>query len=58
MPPEHPLPVIPGLTLEPIDGDRLALRFAYHPDTVARVKQVAGRRWHAEQKYWRVPLSP
>lgn len=57
MSPQYPLPVIAGLKLGPVDGHRLPLRFAYHPDTVARIKQVAGRRWHAGQKCWSEPYT-
>ncbi len=36
---------------------RIRVRFKYDPLLVAEVKQVAGRRWHREDKYWSVPVS-
>ena len=29
--------------------------FAYHPDNVARIKSVDGRRWHPAEKCWSIP---
>ena len=49
------LPTIPGLQLRPLDDRRLQIRFAYHPDTVARIKTISGRRWQPEEKCWTVP---
>ncbi|MDG1456117.1 MAG: hypothetical protein P8R38_07900, partial [Planctomycetota bacterium] len=36
---------------------RIRVRFKYDPLLVDQVKQVAGRRWHREDKYWSVPVS-
>ena len=55
---DYSLPVISGLDIQPIDGRRLQLRFSYHPDTVARIKEIPGRRWHPDDKYWSVPHRP
>lgn len=50
-----PLPTLPNLRLEPSANGRLFIHFPYHPDTVQRIKTVAGRRWHGEEKCWSVP---
>jgi hypothetical protein len=36
------------------DGDRLNLHFPYSPDLLAEVKQMAGRRWNVDEKFWSV----
>lgn len=36
------------------DG-RLIVLLPYSPDHVARIKTVAGRRWHARERHWTVP---
>jgi len=33
----------------------LSVRFPYDPFTVEFIRQVPGRRWHKEQKFWTVP---
>ena len=48
------------LTLETIqvrsgEGGRLIVRIPYSPDHVAKIKTVAGRRWHAQERHWTVP---
>ena len=51
------LPVIPGLQLHPTDGNRLQVHFSYHPDNVARIRTIPGRRWHPEEKCWSIPRT-
>ena len=34
---------------------RLIVQFPYSPDHVVKVKTVAGRRWHAQERHWTVP---
>ncbi|MCA9469270.1 MAG: integron integrase, partial [Nitrospira sp.] len=31
------------------------MRIPYSPDYVAKIKTVAGRRWHAQERHWTVP---
>ena len=49
------VPDVPGLTLQPGEDGRLRVSFSYHPDTVARIKTIPGRRWHTEEKCWSIP---
>lgn len=39
------------------NGDDYEIRFPYDPEVVRRVKDVAGRRWHPEEKFWSIPLA-
>lgn len=41
----------------PLDEQRLAVRFAYDRDLVAKVRMVPGRRWNPDQGLWTVPRS-
>jgi len=36
----------------------ILVHFPYHPDTVARVKELPRRRWDGEVRAWRVPDTP
>ena len=47
--PTTPIRIRPGA-----DG-QLIVQFPYSPDHVAKIKTVAGRRWHAKEQYWTVP---
>ena len=49
------LPSIPDLRLHPAENGRLQIYFPYHPDNVARIKSIPGRRWHKEEKCWSIP---
>jgi integrase/recombinase XerD len=51
------LPKIANLELRPHADGRIRVFFPYHPDNVARVKQVSGRRWHPQEKCWSVPAG-
>lgn len=31
------------------------MQLPYSPDHVAKIKTVAGRRWHARERHWTVP---
>lgn len=42
----NPLPSIAGLQIWPGPTGRLMVDFEYHPDTVDRIKTLAGRQWH------------
>jgi hypothetical protein len=33
----------------------LIVQFPYAPDHVAKIKMLAGRRWHAQERHWTVP---
>lgn len=48
MPPD-PIRIKPG-----VEGT-LIVPLPYSPDHVARIKTVAGRRWHAREQHWTVP---
>ena len=37
------------------NGDVYEIRFRYDPGIVELVKQVAGRQWHPEGKFWTIP---
>lgn len=37
------------------EAGRLIVQFPYSPDYVAKIKTVAGRRWHAKERHWTVP---
>ncbi len=52
-----PLPSIPHFDLRPTNHGRLLVFFPYHPDTVERIKRIAGRRWYPEKKCWSIPYT-
>jgi integron integrase len=37
------------------EAGRLKVVLPYHPDRIAKIKGVKGRRWHADGRYWTVP---
>jgi hypothetical protein len=39
------------------DGERIKLSFPYNQDYIAKIKTIAGYRWHPEEKCWSVPYS-
>lgn len=39
------------------NDDKYILRFQYDPNLIAIVKEVPGRQWHPNEKYWSIPLS-
>ncbi len=43
------------IQVEPGPSGRLIVRFRYSPEIVARIREVPGRRWHHEEKFWTVP---
>ncbi len=49
--PMGPVQISPG------EAGRLIVRFPYSPKCVAKIKTVAGRRWHPEEKYWTLPCT-
>ena len=51
----NPLPSIAGLQIWPGPTGRLMVDFEYHPDTVDRIKTLAGRLWHKNEKCWSIP---
>lgn len=51
------IPRIPGLEIQKMASGRLMVNFSYHPDTVARIKSITGRRWHSEEKCWSIPYN-
>lgn len=52
------LPSIPHFDLRPVENERLLVFFPYHPDTVARIKSIPGRRYHPPDKCWSIPYTP
>lgn len=47
--PSAPIRIRPGA-----DG-QLIVQLPYSLDHVAKIKTVAGRRWHADERHWTVP---
>lgn len=43
------------IRVRPGEGGRLIVQIPYSPDHVAKIKTVAGRRWHAQERHWSVP---
>ena len=39
------------------NGGRIKISFPYNPDYIAKIKTIAGYRWHPEGRYWSVPYS-
>lgn len=39
------------------DAERLVVLVPYSTERVAKIKTVAGRRWHPKKKYWTVPQT-
>lgn len=39
------------------EAGRLIVQVPYAPERVAKIKTVAGRRWHPKEKHWTVPQS-
>ena len=52
------LPTLRGLQLRRAPNGRLRVTFPYHPNTVANIKSVDGRRWHPSEKCWTIPHTP
>jgi len=48
------IPIIEGLQIHKAQG-LLFVSFSYHPETVERIKNVMGRRWHPAEKCWSIP---
>jgi hypothetical protein len=49
MMPAQPIRIKPG------DTGRLIVQLPYSLDHVAKIKSMAGRRWHAKEQHWTVP---
>ncbi len=43
------------IQIKPGEAGRLIVLVPYSPELVAKMKTVAGRRWHHGEKYWTVP---
>jgi hypothetical protein len=43
------------MQIKPRDAGRLIMRFPYFSERVSKIKTLAGRRWHQQEKYWTVP---
>jgi hypothetical protein len=44
-----------AIRVRPGEGGRLIVQIPYSPDHVAKIKTMAGRRWHAHERHWSVP---
>lgn len=45
------------IRIRPGEAGRLIVHLPYSPDHVAKIKTVAGRRWHPKERHWTVPGS-
>ena len=43
------------IRIKPGEAGTLIVQLPYSPDHVAKIKSVAGRRWHAKEQHWTVP---
>lgn len=46
---------MPAIKIRPDEAGRLIVHLPYSPERLAKIKTVAGRRWHGPEKYWSVP---
>lgn len=46
-----------SIQIAPAEAGRLKVILPFHPDRIAKIKSVTGRRWHAEGQYWTVPRT-
>ncbi|MDD5630234.1 MAG: site-specific integrase [Elusimicrobia bacterium] len=44
-----------SIRIRPGEPGRLIVLFPYSPERVEKIKTVAGRRWHNDEKHWSVP---
>jgi len=42
----------------PGESGRLIVQFPYSPERVAAIKQIPGRQWNPEGKFWTIPDTP
>jgi len=45
------------ILIEKESEERIAVKFEYLPDIVAKVKTINGRDWNIKGKYWTVPYT-
>jgi integron integrase len=45
------------IRIKPGEAGRLIVLVPYSADRVAKMKTVAGRRWHQREKYWTIPRT-
>ncbi len=45
------------IQIKPGEAGRLIVLLPYTPERVAKIKTVAGRRWHQQEKHWTVPRT-
>lgn len=43
------------IRIKPGEEGRLIVQLPYSPDHVAKIKTLAGRRWHARERHWTIP---
>jgi len=41
--------------IEKESNNQISVKFVYHPGLVMKIKEIDGRSWHPEKKYWTVP---
>ncbi|MEW6717764.1 MAG: site-specific integrase [Chloroflexota bacterium] len=46
------------ILITPGKNGRLNVQFRYSPERVSAIKDVPGRVWHPEEKFWSVPSTP
>ena len=39
------------------NGDEYEIRFPYDLEVISKVKEVPGRRWNPEEKFWSIPVA-
>ncbi|BFU95772.1 MAG: integron integrase [Nitrospira sp.] len=44
-----------AIQIKPAGAGRLIVRVPYSTERLAKIKTVAGRRWHAKERHWTVP---
>jgi hypothetical protein len=49
------MPTTDSIQIKPRDAGRLIMLFPYFSECVSKIKTLAGRRWHQQEKYWTLP---
>lgn len=56
-PVKAPTPATRRVAGEVVIGDRIEVVTSYDPVLVDKIKQIEGRRWDADNKYWTLPIE-
>jgi len=46
-----------AITIQKSVGDYLIVRFPYSREAIEKIRQIKGRKWHPEEKFWTVPAD-